>query len=194
MLLARSFRRKAAATVGAALGFVLLYEVTTRDSRSAAELERLRGATAPPAQASRLRFTATAYCKGIETASGVNVRHGIAAADRDLLPLGSIVQVDLRPPKYAGVYTVMDTGPKVRGRHLDLYIWSCNEALQFGRRPALVTVLRLGWNPRSQLQNVRDLLFGPRPSSAPPLGARPLPLGDPIPAPSLPPSDRPAGR
>ena len=28
----------------------------------------------------------------------------------------------------------MDTGPMVRGRHIDLYMWSCKEALEFGRR------------------------------------------------------------
>ena len=41
----------------------------------------------------------------------------------------------------------MDTGPDVQGRHLDLYMWSCNEALRFGRTPVRITVLRLGWNP-----------------------------------------------
>ena len=43
----------------------------------------------------------------------------------------------------------MDTGPAVNGRHLDIYMWSCNEALALGRRDALVTVLRLGWNPKN---------------------------------------------
>jgi hypothetical protein len=41
----------------------------------------------------------------------------------------------------------MDTGPAVQGRELDLYMWSCYEALEFGRRPVRITVLRLGWNP-----------------------------------------------
>ena len=27
----------------------------------------------------------------------------------------------------------MDTGPKVHGRHLDIYIWNCDEALELGR-------------------------------------------------------------
>jgi len=43
----------------------------------------------------------------------------------------------------------MDTGPKVSGRHIDLYMWSCTEALSFGKRPIKLTVLRLGWNPRN---------------------------------------------
>jgi len=37
----------------------------------------------------------------------------------------------------------------VRGRHIDLYMWSCKEALEFGRRDITVLVLRLGWNPKN---------------------------------------------
>ena len=43
----------------------------------------------------------------------------------------------------------MDTGPKVQGRHIDVYMWSCYEALDFGRRKIQLTVLRLGWNPQA---------------------------------------------
>ena len=43
----------------------------------------------------------------------------------------------------------MDTGPLIQGRHLDLYMWSCTEALEFGRRDITVLVLRLGWNPKN---------------------------------------------
>jgi 3D (Asp-Asp-Asp) domain-containing protein len=75
------------------------------------------------------------------------VKAGVAAADPKLLPLGSVVQIEGGPAKHEGIYTVLDTGPKVQGRHLDLYMWSCYEALDFGRRPVRLTVLRLGWNP-----------------------------------------------
>ena len=50
--------------------------------------------TAPPQPGSHLRFTATAYCKGETTASGVGVRTGIAAADPTLLPVGTVVRLD----------------------------------------------------------------------------------------------------
>lgn len=73
---------------------------------------------------------------------------GVAAADPNILPEGSVVQIDGVPERHRGIYTVLDTGPKVLGHHLDLYIWSCNEALAFGRRSVSVTVLRLGWNPQ----------------------------------------------
>ena len=53
----------------------------------------------------------------------------------------------------------MDTGPKVQGRHLDLYVWSCHEALAFGRRRIEVTVLRLGWDPRASSPSLIDRLF-----------------------------------
>jgi 3D (Asp-Asp-Asp) domain-containing protein len=150
MLLTRSLKQKIAATCGAMFGFVLLYEVTMLDSKTTeARTIEIRETTAKPAPGLRLRFTSTAYCKGTTTASGAAVRSGIAAADPDLLPVGSVIQIDSLGAKYNGIYTVMDTGPKVQGRHIDLYIWSCYEALAFGRRPISLNVLRLGWNPRA---------------------------------------------
>jgi 3D (Asp-Asp-Asp) domain-containing protein len=179
IVLTRSFKRRVAATCGAALGFALLYEVTILDSEYAARQETFRETTALPAPGARLRFAATAYCKGQTTASGVSPRTGIAAADPKLLPVGSIVQLGALPQRYNGIYTVMDTGPEVRGRELDLYMWSCYEALDFGRRSVSVTVIRLGWNPRSSSLDLRDLLFrlpAPEPRPKPPLEAKPLPL------------------
>ena len=150
MLLTRSLKQKIAATCGAMFGFVLLYEVTMLDSKTTeARTIEIRETTAKPAPGLRLRFTSTAYCKGTTTASGAAVRSGIAAADPDLLPVGSVIQIDSLGARYNGIYTVMDTGPKVQGRHVDLYIWSCHEALAFGRRPISLNVLRLGWNPRA---------------------------------------------
>jgi 3D (Asp-Asp-Asp) domain-containing protein len=150
MWLSRSLTWKIAATCGAVLGFVLLHEVTTLDSKitSAREIE-VRETTGKPRPGARLRFAATAYCKGTTTASGTAVRTGIAAADPQLLPVGSVIQVESLSPKYNGIYTIMDTGPAVEGRELDIYMWSCHEALSFGRRPVTISVLRLGWNPRA---------------------------------------------
>jgi 3D (Asp-Asp-Asp) domain-containing protein len=150
MLLTRSLKQKIAATCGAMFGFVLLYEVTMLDSKTTeARTVEIRETTAKPAPGLRLRFTSTAYCKGTTTASGAAVRSGIAAADPDLLPVGSVIQIDSLGPRYNGIYTIMDTGPKVQGRHIDVYMWSCHEALAFGRRPLSLNVLRLGWNPRA---------------------------------------------
>jgi len=150
-----------AATAIGALVFALLYQVTAVDSRYAARQAMLRETSAIPSPGARLRFSATAYCKGDVTASGVWPRTGVAAADQTLLPVGSVIQVIDRPP-YTGIYTIMDTGPMVQGRHIDLYMWSCTEALAFGRRAVDVTVLRLGWNPRTSTSGLIE--------------ARPLPL------------------
>ena len=157
-ILARSLRRKIVATFVAVASFVLLYQATIRDSRSARETS-MHDPTAVPMAGSKLHFAATAYCKGTTTASGVNVRTGIAAADPALLPVGSVISVSTRDPKYNGVYTIMDTGPAVQGRILDLYMWSCHEALEFGRKDADVTVLRLGWNPRASTPSLISTLF-----------------------------------
>ena len=155
--ISRSLWRKLLVTCLAVVGFVLLYEATTFDSRDAAP----PGPVDPtlPAAGARLAFTATAYCKGSTTASGVGVRTGIAASDPALLPVGSVVNISTDTAKYNGVYTIMDTGPKVQGRVLDIYMWSCHEALAFGRRPVEVTVLRLGWNPSDSTPSLVDRLF-----------------------------------
>jgi 3D (Asp-Asp-Asp) domain-containing protein len=112
-----------------------------------------------PEPGAKLAFTATAYCKGKTTAAGVPVRRGIAAADPQLLPAGSVVSLATGDVEFDGVYTVLDTGPAVKGRLLDLYVWSCHEALAFGRKSVQVTVLRLGWDPRASAATLADRLF-----------------------------------
>ena len=168
MFLNRSAGRKFVITSIAAVSFAALYEVTFMDSRFAARQAEERELTAAPAPGVRLRFTATGYCRGTVTASGVNVRSGIAAADPDLLPVGSVVQIDKLPEKYNGIYTVMDTGPKVHGRQLDLYLWNCDEALQLGRRQMVITVLRMGWNPRNSTPRLVERMFHQREAVLPP--------------------------
>lgn len=182
MLLSRSLGRKIVATGTAAVAFAFLYEATILDSRYAARAE-LWADDATPAAGARLRFTATAYCRGTTTASGVNVRSGIAAADPDLLPVGSVVQVDRLGDRYNGIYTVMDTGPAVQGRHIDIYMWNCDEArYEFGRRSAGLTVLRLGWNPRASTPSLIDRLFRRREAALPKEVPAVAPTPDPVPA------------
>jgi 3D (Asp-Asp-Asp) domain-containing protein len=155
--ISRSTWRTLLATLVAITGFVLLYEATTIDSVwpwSAKPVDPTQ-----PVPGARLQFSATAYCKGATTASGVTVRTGIAAADRSLLPVGSVVTIATDSTRYNGVYTVMDTGPEVKGRELDLYMWSCKEALAFGRKEVQVEVLRLGWNPNASTPGLIDRLF-----------------------------------
>jgi 3D (Asp-Asp-Asp) domain-containing protein len=155
MIIARSLWRKAIVTA------------------VAARLALPHDAGGLPAPGARLAYHATAYCKGITTTAGVPVQAGIAASDPELLPVGSVIELDSRLSKYNGIYTVMDTGPAVQGRQVDIYMWSCNEALQFGRQAVHVTVLRLGWNPRATTPGFMARLFT-RPEQAP-LPSRPLP-------------------
>ena len=175
MIISTSVWRKSVVTVIAVGGFVSLYEVTTLDSRYAARQAVLRETTALPAPGARLAFSATAYCKGVTTASGVVAQSGVAAADPELLPVGSVIEIDTADSHYNGIYTVMDTGPSVQGRQIDVYMWNCNEALRFGRRPIHLVVLRLGWNPRATTPTFMDRLIKRAESDPPLLPSRPLP-------------------
>ena len=94
------------------------------------------------AAASSERFTATAYALRGRTASGANVRRGLIAADRRVLPLGT--RVRLEAGGYSGEYLVADTGGLVRGRKIDIWVPSTREAMRFGRRPVKLTVLSYG--------------------------------------------------
>lgn len=84
-------------------------------------------------------FTATAYCLKGRTASGSGVRRGIIAADPRHLPLGTRVQISAGA--WTGTYTVADTGGKIKGRKIDLWVPNSSEARRFGRRTVHLTVL-----------------------------------------------------
>jgi 3D (Asp-Asp-Asp) domain-containing protein len=87
-------------------------------------------------------FTATAYCTGTRTATGAAPSESTVAADPSVLKLGSRIRITGLGERYNGVYVVADTGPKVRGRHVDLYVPNCRDAVKFGRRRAAVAVMR----------------------------------------------------
>src|SRR4051812_46823968 len=99
MLLSRSLRRKALATLLGSFGFFLLYEATVMDTRSSTF------GYGPLGSSPRVEFIATAYCKGQTTASGVPAQAGVAAADPRMLPEGSVVQVEGVPEAHQGIYT-----------------------------------------------------------------------------------------
>lgn len=83
---------------------------------------------------------ATAYSVEGETASGKMAKPGVVAADPDILPLGTRIRVSGAGP-YSGVYTVSDTGRKIQGREIDIYIKQDAEAKKFGKRQVTVRVL-----------------------------------------------------
>jgi 3D (Asp-Asp-Asp) domain-containing protein len=177
MRISHSLWRKLVVTLVSASGFVLVYQATILDSKYAARQTLLREEKADPGPLARLRFTASAYCTGEVTASGLLPRTGIAAADPDVLPTGSVIQISKVGSQYDGIYTIMDTGPIVRGRLLDIYMRNCDEATAFGRRSVQVLVLRLGWNPRASGPSLLDTLlpWRNRPKPTPPAPAAPGP-------------------
>lgn len=87
-------------------------------------------------------YQATAYSVRGETADGDVTRRHIVAADPDILPLGSRIHVT-NAGRYSGEYEVSDTGRKVQGRKIDIFIPSTAEAKKFGKRSVHVKVLKL---------------------------------------------------
>ena len=83
-------------------------------------------------------FIATAYCLRGRTASGHGVRRGIIAADPRVLRLGS--RVNLGAGAYSGQYVVSDTGGRIKGKKIDIWVPSCAEARRFGRRTVMIGV------------------------------------------------------
>jgi 3D (Asp-Asp-Asp) domain-containing protein len=181
MIIARSLWRKLFVTVIAATAFVALLEVTILDSQNFPWLRpgMANDVSSSPSPGARLTFTATAYCKGLITRAGVAAQAGVAASDPTLLPLGSIVEMDAPGTKYDGIYSILDTGPEIKGREIDVYMWSCYEALDFGRVPVRLTVLRLGWHPHATTPGFMERLFrrpGTQPPIPEPLPSRPVPI------------------
>jgi len=91
--------------------------------------------------ASAVPVTVTAYCRGRVTATGARPTEKTVAADPALLPIGSRIRLSGLDKRYNRTYVVMDTGTRIRGRRIDLYMRDCREAVAFGRRSASVTIL-----------------------------------------------------
>lgn len=170
MLFPESLGRRAAVTVVATGGILWFLEARIFDSQrgwsrdTGSESVSL---SSPPGRV--VSFSATAYCVGRVTSAGVTPQRGVVAADPAVLPAGSIVEIDTGEKSMTGLYTVLDTGPKVKGRRVDLYMKNCGDALRFGRRTVRLTVLRHGWSPAA-----RPMLTPAEPTSTsgfPPAGA-----------------------
>jgi len=91
-----------------------------------------------------IRCTATAYSAKGETADGDLTKYRqTVAADPNVIPLGSRVQIE-GAGRWSGIYTVTDTGRKVQGNSIDIFIPNAAAAKEFGRKPVRVRVLRVG--------------------------------------------------
>ena len=87
------------------------------------------------------KFTAFAYTSDDLTVEGKDPIAGhTIAADPRVLPLGSRVRVS-GAGAYSGVYRVGDVGGKIKGRKVDIFVEDQREAVRFGRRAVMLTVL-----------------------------------------------------
>lgn len=88
-------------------------------------------------------FLATAFAQEGITRSGTYTRRGVVAADPRVLPMGTRIRVR-KAGAYSGTYTVTDTGSKVRGRHIDIFVPGRHNARNFGRKLVEVRILEWG--------------------------------------------------
>jgi 3D (Asp-Asp-Asp) domain-containing protein len=88
-------------------------------------------------------FKATAYCITGVTKSGMPVAPGHVAADPKVIPLGSVIYVE--SPLMSGLYRVTDTGRRIKGRTIDIFMHSYTRSVEFGRKNVKIKVLRYGY-------------------------------------------------
>jgi 3D (Asp-Asp-Asp) domain-containing protein len=91
----------------------------------------------------------TAYCLSGTTRRGRYVRPGIVAADPHLFPLSRYIEL-YAGTKYLGRFLVDDTGSRIRGAHIDMWVPTCREAILFGRQRGTAMLL-----PRRSLEVVQ---------------------------------------
>jgi 3D (Asp-Asp-Asp) domain-containing protein len=114
-------------------------------------------------------FVATAYSTGGETASETVTKAGrTVAADPSVLPIGTVIAVRNAGP-YSGEYVVQDTGNKIVGDRIDIFIPSRAAAKEFGRKKVRVRVVRKApVSPKAQREAAADAVIPPQ--AAPPAG------------------------
>ncbi|HVY94957.1 MAG TPA: 3D domain-containing protein [Bryobacteraceae bacterium] len=115
-----------------------------------------------------MKLLATGYSVSGTTAKGTETHKGIVAADPAILPLGSLIRVT-GAGAYSGIYTVTDTGEKVQGGHIDIYMPSATEAMRFGRRMVYVRMILRGDNERDHKEiSLAEPMRPAQQTSAPP--------------------------
>ncbi len=130
-------------TTSALLAVLIGAAGCTLGRREVASVPPQAAAPAPSPTPARMQFSATAYTMPGKTASGAHTREGICAADPAVLPFGSRIRVE-GAGRYSGQYVVKDSGRKIDGRAIDLYIANDAAAKRFGKRAVTVEVLDSG--------------------------------------------------
>jgi len=110
------------------------------------------------------RFVATAYSVSGETKSQTVTQEGrTVAADPRVLPIGTVIEVRNAGP-YSGQYVVQDTGAKIVGHKIDIYIARTREAIKFGVRKVRVRVVkRAPATPEGQRRAAAQVSLAPKP-------------------------------
>ena len=88
-------------------------------------------------------YVATAYSQSGTTAAGLQTHRHIVAADPAILPAGSRIKIK-HAGRYSGEYVVADTGLKIEGRKLDIFMPSTAVCKKFGVKRVRVKVIELG--------------------------------------------------
>jgi len=73
------------------------------------------------------------------TATGLTVGRGVAAVDPSVIPLHSLLYID-----GYGYAIAEDVGGAVKGKRIDLFYESKDDALEFGRQDIEVKIVRIG--------------------------------------------------
>ena len=89
------------------------------------------------------RVAATAYDLSGITRAGTRPHVGVVSADWAFLPLGTRIRIT-GAGQFSGIYLVTDSGTKVVGRRIDIYVPSRILARRFGRKLVFVYVLKWG--------------------------------------------------
>jgi 3D (Asp-Asp-Asp) domain-containing protein len=110
------------------------------------------------------RFVATAYSVTGETKSQSITQEGrTVAADPRVLPIGTVIEIRNAGP-YSGQYVVQDTGTKIVGRKIDIYIARTREAIKFGVRKVRVRILKPApETPEGQRRAAAEVSIAPKP-------------------------------
>lgn len=96
-----------------------------------------------PRYAEPVPVVLTSYCLRGTTRRGRYVRPGIIAADPSFFPLSRYVELYVGR-KYYGRFLVDDTGRKIRGNRIDVWLPTCRESRVFGvKRGTAVLLPRL---------------------------------------------------
>lgn len=128
--------------------------------KTKAQRPRLTVYKIPDAQGHKIEFTATAYdlsyqscgkypshpMYGITFSGSKAVRGRTIAVDPDVIPLGSVVYIEF-PEEFSylnGLYTAEDTGEKVKGKMVDIFLGksALEEAKRFGRMKVHVKIIQ----------------------------------------------------